>query len=417
MSERFHIRTARPDDLPALPPIERAAAKVFAGLGLIDHLLERTLSLDELGEHQAAGRIWVAADADDRPVGFAVVSLLDGGAHLEELDVHPASGKRGLGRRLVDTVCEWAATQGYAGVTLSTFRDLPWNAPFYARAGFRILESHELGPALRRMRTREDHLGVPIDRRVVMRREVGPGQAVRAPVFLTANWSQLAMLNWVVDPAILRPRVPAGTTLDTFAGETWLSMVGFQFLDTRVLGVGIPFHRDFDEVNLRFYVRREVGSEVRRGVCFVKEIVPRRAIAAVARALYGERYVALPMRHELSPERVAYSWRFRGRWHTLGVRPVGPPAPCAPDSAEAFITEHYWGYAAQRGGGTVEYRVEHPPWLVRQVEHATFTCDAGRLYGPEFAVALSGPPRSAFLAEGSPVEVRRGVPILRGRRR
>jgi uncharacterized protein len=412
VSDGFHIRTARSDDLPALPPIEREAAKAFAGLGLIDHLLERTLSLDELAEHQAAGRIWVAADSQDRPVGFAVVSLLDGAAHLEELDVHPSAGKRGLGRRLVDTVCEWAGTQGLPAVTLSTFRDLPWNAPFYARAGFRVLDGHELGPALRRMRTREDHLGVPIDRRVVMRRDVGPGPAARAPVFLTARWEHLAMLNWVVDPSVLRPRVPAGTELDDFAGETWVSMVGFRFLDTRVLGVGIPFHRDFSEVNLRFYVRRTMGSEVRRGVCFVKEIVPRRAIAAVARALYGERYVALPMRHELSPERVAYDWRFRGRWHRIGLRPVGTPAPVVPGSAEAFITEHYWGYAAQRRGGTVEYRVEHPPWRVWQADEATFTCDVGRLYGPEFAVALSAPPRSAFLAEGSAVEVRRGVPIL-----
>lgn len=417
MSDAFHIRTARADDLPALPPIERAAARLFVGLGLIDHLLDRTLSVDELADHQAAGRVWIAADADDRPVGFAVVSLLDGAAHLEELDVHPSFGQRGLGRRLVDTVCDWAAAHGFPAVTLSTFRDLPWNAPFYAHAGFRVLASHELGPDLRRMRMREDQLGVPIDRRVVMRRDVGPGPAARASVFLTARWTHLAMLNWVVDPAVLEPRVPAGTTLDAFGGDTWISMVGFRFLDTRVLGVGIPFHRSFDEVNLRFYVRRTVGTDVRRGVCFVKEIVPRRAIAAVARRLYGERYVALPMRHELSAEQVRYAWRFRGRWHHLGLRPIGEPASCTPDSAEAFITEHYWGYAAQRRGGTVEYRVEHPPWRVWQAEDATFTCDVARLYGPELAEVLSAPPRSAFLAEGSAVQVRRGVPIVRGRRR
>jgi hypothetical protein len=123
------------------------------------------------------------------------------------------------------------------------------------------------------------------------------------------------------------------------------------------------------------------------------------------------------MRHERTEGRVRYAWRFRGRWHHVGLRPVGEPAICADGSAEAFITEHYWGYAAQRGGGTVEYRVEHPPWRVWQAEDATFTCDVGRLYGPEFAVALSGPPRSAFLAEGSPVEVRRGVRIVPGRRR
>ncbi len=417
MNDEFRIRTARPDDLAALPAIERAAARLFVGLGLIDHLLERTLSLDELGQHQAAGRVWVAVGGDDRPVGFAVASVLDGAAHLEELDVHPSAARRGLGRRLVETVCAWASAQSLPAVTLSTFRDIPWNAPFYATAGFRILAGHELGLDLRAMRTREDRLGVPIDRRVVMRRDLVPAPVDRGGVFLTARWAHLVMLNWPIDPAVLAPLVPAGTVLDTFAGATWISMVGFRFLDTRVLGVGIPFHRNFDEVNLRFYVRRELDAEVRRGVVFVKEIVPRRAIAAVARSLYGERYTALPMRHDIGPAQVAYAWRYRGRWHQLALCPVGDPGALVPGSAEAFITEHYWGYASQRRGGTVEYRVEHPPWRVSQATGATFTCDVASLYGPAFAGALAGPPHSAFLAEGSPVEVRRGVRIPRTARR
>ena len=117
--------------------------------------------------------------------------------------------------------------------------------------------------------------------------------------FLTANWRYLAMLNFAIDPEILRGLVPVETELDFHEGETFVSVVGFLFLDTRVIGLPIPFHRDFEEVNLRFYVRRNRGDECRRGVVFVRELVPRRAIAFVARAFYGEPYLAVPMRHVL----------------------------------------------------------------------------------------------------------------------
>src|SRR5436305_10870786 len=133
-----------------------------------------------------------------------------------------------------------------------------------------------------------------------------------APVFLTAAWHHLVMLNYEVPPALLASRVPAGTSLDFWNGKTYLSVVGFLFLQTKVLGIPIPFHRDFEEVNLRFYLRREE----RRGVGFIKEIVPLRAIAAVARIVYNENYVALPMRHRIEPAaplaagtRVEYGWK------------------------------------------------------------------------------------------------------------
>ena len=237
--------------------------------------------------------------------------------------------------------------------------------------------------------------------------------AAASPRFLDARWIHLAMLNYEVDPDILTPRVPAGTQLDAWQGRAFVSMVGFQFLDTRVFGVPVPFHRDFDEVNLRFYVRRAAAEGVRRGVVFVKEIVPRRAIAAVARGLYNENYVALPMRHrdELAdPERasIAYEWRHRGRWDRLGVSIEGPSFLPDESSEEAFITEHYWGYAAQRDGGTLEYRVEHPRWRVWRAVRTDFDCDVAALYGAEFREALARPPCSAFLAEGSQVRVLRG---------
>lgn len=239
---------------------------------------------------------------------------------------------------------------------------------------------------------------------------------MRPGTFLTGAWRWLAMLNWRVDPALLTPLVPRGTELDAWNGTTYVSVVGFLFRDTRVLGIPIPFHRDFEEVNLRFYVRREArgaGGEVRRAVTFVREIVPRRAIAHVARLAYNEPYVALPMRHELgaiggpdaAPAVVEYGWRLPGGWSRLRVRPTGPARAIADGSEEEFITEHYWGYTRQRDGGTVEYQVAHPRWRVSSVGEATLAADVATLYGPAFAAVLASPPDSAFLAEGSAIAV------------
>lgn len=234
--------------------------------------------------------------------------------------------------------------------------------------------------------------------------------------FLTARWRFLAMLNYEIDPNILQPLLPAGTELDQFAGKTYVSLVGFHFCDTRVLGIPVPFHRNFEEVNLRFYVRRTVGQEVRRGVTFIKEIVPRRAIAAVARYLYNENYHYLPMRHlhEMSqmdparPDRVSYAWKLGRRWHELSATPDGDAFVPKTGSHEQFICEHYWGYSRQKNGTTMEYRVEHPPWRVWQVSQVKLDCDAARVYGEQFAHALNASPASAFLAEGSEVAVYKG---------
>src|SRR5690349_22119077 len=139
--------------------------------------------------------------------------------------------------------------------------------------------------------------------------------------FLTANWRYLAMLNYTVDPAILVPFVPPGTEIDFENGTTYVSIVGLLFRDTRLLGLPIPRHRDFEEVNLRFYVRRKSADTWRRGVVFIRELVPRRAIALVARAFYGENYVALPMKHQIEhlDQRlsVEYSWRRDRKWESL----------------------------------------------------------------------------------------------------
>lgn len=170
----LEIRPARADELPELQRIERAAGARFRGLGLLDHLLDHSLALPELAAHQRAGRVWVAVDPTGQPLGFAVASVVDGGAHLEELDVVPEAGRQGIGARLVETVCAWAETQGFQSITLSTFRDVPWNEPFYARRGFRTLPLAELSPALHEVRAREERLGIAMADRVVMRRPLRP---------------------------------------------------------------------------------------------------------------------------------------------------------------------------------------------------------------------------------------------------
>lgn len=231
--------------------------------------------------------------------------------------------------------------------------------------------------------------------------------------FLTAEWRQLAMLNYPIEPKVLRPFVPAGTELDAWREQHWVSVVGFMFLRTRVWGVGIPLHQNFAEVNLRFYVRRLTPEGWRRGVVFIKEIVPRRAIAMVARTLYHEPYVALPVRQRLRQaarelQEVEYAWEFQRQSHWLKLTVAGAPEPLRSGSDGEFITEHYWGYNRQPDGATVEYRVEHPAWRVQEAVTAELQCDVAALYGPAFRDSLTGKPASAFLAEGSPVTVYRG---------
>lgn len=222
------------------------------------------------------------------------------------------------------------------------------------------------------------------------------------------------MLNFEIDPNILQPYVPRGTELDLWHGKMFVSVVGFRFLYTKLLGLPIPFHRNFDEVNLRFYVRRQADDGLRRGVVFIKEIVPRWMVSCVARTAYNENYVTRRMRHHVelptpeSPGRVEYQWKNDGQWNRIAAIITGEPILTGSDSEETFITEHYWGYTRQRDGGTAEYQVEHPPWRVWQAANVAFDCDVKALYGTDFFAALTQKPSSSFVAEGSTIVVRRG---------
>jgi uncharacterized protein len=234
--------------------------------------------------------------------------------------------------------------------------------------------------------------------------------------FLTGEWRNLLMLNFAIDPEILKADVPRGLSLDFHGGETYVSVVGFQFLKARLMGFAVPFHQRFEEVNLRYYLRRETLDGVRHGVAFIKEIVPRLAVAAVARWVYNENFSVAPMDHDVPEDltdgaRVEYRWRIGAHWHRLGARVRGGLKELEEGSNAHFIAEHYWGYTKQPDGDATEYRVDHAPWRVWNVDSPELETDVAVVYSERFRETLARPPVSAFIAEGSPVKVYEGVRV------
>ena len=229
--------------------------------------------------------------------------------------------------------------------------------------------------------------------------------------FLQAEWRDLLMLNYEVHPEVLKPYLPAYTELDLWEGKALVSMVGFMFKNTRVMGVKWPGHVNFEEVNLRFYVRYFDGAEWKRGAVFISEIVPKKVIPVIANNLYNEHYIALPMWHSVIPTadgrtEYLYEWQLNGQWNKLGAMVSNTFVPIEPGSPEEFIFEHYWGYNLISPTTTLEYAVEHIPWEVAPVTNPVFEADITKLYGKAFEHYLSKEPLSAFFAQGSDVVVR-----------
>ncbi|AIZ63342.1 hypothetical protein PK28_05870 [Hymenobacter sp. DG25B] len=235
--------------------------------------------------------------------------------------------------------------------------------------------------------------------------------------FLSAEWRNLLMANYAVEPSILKPYLPYGTELDDWNGTHYASMVGFLFTNTRVRGFSIPWHRTFEEVNLRFYVRhRDPQHGWRRGVVFVKEIVPRPMIVAVANTLYGEKYAAMPMRHHWRPKgagalEVEYGWRVGKDWNFLRSTTSNLAKPIEVGSEAEFITEHYWGYSQLGEKNTGQYEVVHPRWNAHEVLNYEMNCSVAQLYGEAFVAPLSEAPKSVFMADGSSIKVMAGEKI------
>ncbi len=243
-------------------------------------------------------------------------------------------------------------------------------------------------------------------------------------IFLTAEWQHLIMANYVIDPKILQPYLPANVEIDFWKGQTYVSLVGFLFKNTKIMGFSVPLHKHFEEVNLRFYVRYKDKSTShgtwKRGVVFIREIVPLPTIAWTANIIYREPYMTLPMKHEITHVEntdksngnqqlsVKYLWKYESEWNELSVKANSQATAIQANSEAEFITEHYWGYTKWNEHKTAEYQVEHPTWNIFEVNDYKIQCNVSKLYGSVFEEVMQKP-SSVLLAEGSDIIVRKGI--------
>ncbi len=232
-----------------------------------------------------------------------------------------------------------------------------------------------------------------------------------AKTFLKAEWRKLIIANYAVDQDILKKYLPYKTEIDLWKGNCYVSLVGFLFKNTKLKGLRIPFHTSFEEANLRFYVRYNDNGIWKRGVVFIKEIVPKLALTLVANTVYNENYETLPMKHswESSGDKlsVEYKWK-KGNWNSLKVIAGTTAIEIENESEEEFITEHYWGYTKISSTKTSEYGVEHSKWKVYPIEECIIDIDFERIYGKDFGFLNQEKHKSIFLAEGSEIEVKEG---------
>lgn len=233
--------------------------------------------------------------------------------------------------------------------------------------------------------------------------------------FLTAEWRKLIFANYEIDPQVLRPYVPPKTELDTFEGKHFISLVGFLFKNTRIRGVKIPWHINFEEVNLRFYVRYKEGQDWKRGTVFIREFVPKPAIAFVANTFYNERYATLSMDHswhsDNNKQHIRYDWRQKGQNYFLKVKAGTEPFGYEEGSEGAFITEHYWGYNKLNDMESIEYEVIHPSWDAYKVREYNIRADFSALYGDRFKSLNQRDPSSVLLMEGSEITIEKNKKI------
>jgi hypothetical protein len=227
--------------------------------------------------------------------------------------------------------------------------------------------------------------------------------------FLTAEWNDLAMINYEIEPKILEKHIPKGTELDLWNGKCYISLIGFMFENVKVLGLKIPFHVNFEEVNLRFYVKRNEDGIWKRGVVFVKEIVPKHAITIVANTLYNEHYQTLKMRHSRTKNDTSksfrYEWKKDNKWNSIAMTTHKTAIPIERKSVTEFITEHYFGYTNYNKKKSIEYAVTHPRWQQLEVIDYTIDVDFKSIYGQDFMFLQDLKPTSAFLAIGSKITI------------
>ena len=227
--------------------------------------------------------------------------------------------------------------------------------------------------------------------------------------FLSARWENIIMANYAVHPDVLTPYLPHGVELDFYQDKTYVSLVGFMFKQTRLFHIPIPFLGTFEEINLRFYVKRKEGNTVKRGVVFINETVPYKPVAWLANKLYKEHYTAIPTKHKIETstlsKQVNYQWKINKAWNHINIHTSVEKEPMQPNSIEEYIFEHYYGYTKIDERHTHEYKVNHPSWLVNKVNDYSIDCDFSSMYGNDFSHLSSQQPDSVIMAEGSAVSV------------
>lgn len=229
--------------------------------------------------------------------------------------------------------------------------------------------------------------------------------------FLKADWENLILINYEIDPNILSSYLPNGTLLDFHEDKCYISLVGFLFKNTKLLGLKIPFHVNFEEVNLRFYVKRKEGDNWKRGVVFIKEFVPKWALSFVANKVYKEHYETVHMNHQIielpNELKVNYNWKMKNQWNDIQVIAEKDSNSVKSGSIAEFITEHYWGYAKVNDRQTNEYEVTHPKWVHHNLKSYNINVNFENNYGKEFAFLTSLKPNSVILAKGSEITVKK----------
>ena len=228
-------------------------------------------------------------------------------------------------------------------------------------------------------------------------------------VFLKANWENIVMANYEIAPEILKKYLPKGIELDLYNGKAYVSLVGFMFKNTKIFNVPIFKLGTFEEINLRFYVSRKVGNETQRGVVFINETVPYKAVAWLANALYKEHYTTIPTKHNWNftkeNKEIKYEWLVNKKWNSIELSALKEKKMMENNSFESFIFEHYYGYTKVSKSVTEEYQIAHPSWLINNILDYKVDCDFGTMYGEDFAVLDKTEPTSLFLAEGSAIEI------------
>lgn len=229
-------------------------------------------------------------------------------------------------------------------------------------------------------------------------------------IFLSARWENLIMANYAVNSELLKPYLPNGVELDFYEDKTYVSLVGFMFKQTSLFNIPIPFLGTFEEINLRFYVKRVEGDSIKRGVVFINETVPYKLVAWLANKLYKEHYIAIPTKNEIEitslSKSIKYHWKINREWNHIAVNTSIKNEQMLPGSIEEFIFEHYYGYTKINNQLSQEYKVDHPRWLVNKVIDHSIHCDFKSMYGNDFSFLSDRQPDSVTVAEGSPVTVK-----------